>query len=609
MTKQTRRSGVRPLAFIGAALGLLQLALGGTAATAGVDDFSYDRWDVSYELGLDDAGRAVARVEETLVARFPETDQNRGIVRALPLRYAGAPAAPEELRVHDGTGERVPFEVEDEDPFRMILLGDARFVHGVQRYVISYTLHDPVLAATETNADEFYWDLVPLERRQDIAAFSAEIILTPPLADRLTGESACYFGPAGRTDRCEFEPTVTRPDGTVVMAIADFPLRAGSGVTAAIGMEPGTVAQPPERLPNFALDVLPMLLAAAALSLGVVGAVLVVRMKRARRSFRGLIVAQYDVPEYLPPLLAGPLVAHGRSPVAAEFVHLAVTGAVRVEETAAEPGLFGSAEPNPALRLLDPERARDPLDRQTVAELFSGSPAGTLFALPKKDEKFGERMQSLTAAGVLAATARGYFTRERNRPAVRLAIGALVLIAAVAILLVLGSSREWGLFAGLAIALGVLALALAIVGLVSHRVFTPSGAETREYLEGVREFIRVAEADRIRVLQSHSGAERTSDGGVDVVQLYERLLPYAMLFGQEKEWGRVLEVAYHEQGVTVPLWYPALGVHGLSVLDRSLSSFSSTLTSAAGYTASSSGGSTGGGFSGGGGGGGFSGGR
>jgi len=41
------------------------------------NDFSYASWDALYEIGLDDEGRSRMHVTETLVARFPETDQNQ----------------------------------------------------------------------------------------------------------------------------------------------------------------------------------------------------------------------------------------------------------------------------------------------------------------------------------------------------------------------------------------------------------------------------------------------------------------------------------------------------------------------------------------------------
>jgi uncharacterized membrane protein YgcG len=144
-----------------------------------------------------------------------------------------------------------------------------------------------------------------------------------------------------------------------------------------------------------------------------------------------------------------------------------------------------------------------------------------------------------------------------------------------------------------------------------HTVLTPEGARTYEYLEGVKEFIRVAEEDRLRMLQSYRGAERRQDGDVDVIHLYERLLPYAMLFGMEDEWGDVLERAY-TRAQHGPAW---IGDPSSLALRVYLTSFMTSSHAAATYsapstaTSSSAGGSFGGGFSGGGGGGGFSGGR
>ncbi|WP_394554531.1 hypothetical protein ACDF64_07590 [Agromyces sp. MMS24-JH15] len=63
----------------------------------------------------------------------------------------------------------------------------------------------------------------------------------------------------------------------------------------------------------------------------------------------------------------------------------------------------------------------------------------------------------------------------------------------------------------------------------------------------------VAEADRIRMLQSPTGAELIdapedvrAELGTDVgrFKLHERLLPYAVLFGIEKEWLEHLRVSY-----------------------------------------------------------------
>ena len=104
------------------------------------------------------------------------------------------------------------------------------------------------------------------------------------------------------------------------------------------------------------------------------------------------------------------------------------------------------------------------------------------------------------------------------------------------------------------------------------RQFLPAAQPKREHLAGLRQYLVLAEVDRLRVLQSPSGAElRSTDAaapwlpapspvpapagagsplpappGADVdavdatpasrFHLHERLLPYAVLFGLEREW-------------------------------------------------------------------------
>ena len=595
----------RSLVLLGTLFAALLVMLGAAPASADLDDFGYDSWDVHYELSLDDDGRAVAKVTETLVARFPDFNQNKGIVRGLPLRYERAPAAPEHVSVTDQNGARVPFEVQDDGQFRLILVGDDDFVHGVQHYVISYTLRDVIIAASETKVDEFYWDLLPLERKQPIQRFTATVAFAPGLAERLTGAQSCYIGAAYATQPCELQGGGS---GSASVTIPAIEVPRGSGVTVAIALEPGTAVQPPERIPSFAHDTLPVILSGAAAATGISGVVAVTRLRRKRRAFRGVVVAQYDVPPYLPPLLAGPLISAQGSPIASEFVHLAVNGVTRFEETLANDAKLGTGKPIMRFRLLDPRKAFDPLDQRMTSELFPSLTAGETFQLPKRSTQFADQMQRLQSVSAAEGTNRGYFTRERSLTARFLSLGALAVVVPAIFLLVQGSSRESGPGTVFSIALLGFTGFCAFFGLLSHKVYTPLGAETREYLLGVQEFIRVAEADRLQMLQSYSGAERRDDGTVNVVHIYEKLLPYAMLFKLEKEWGRVLQVQYEQERVTAPAWYPGV-VLASSSLGDSLSSFTSTLSSSVSYSSSSSGGSSGGGFSGGGGGGGFSGGR
>ncbi|MDA4893689.1 DUF2207 domain-containing protein, partial [Streptomyces sp. MS2A] len=168
-----------------------------SAATADVNDFRYSSWDARYELGLDDAGRASLRVTETVVAEFPETDQNRGIVRGLPEKYRGVPIFPTVVSVRDADGASVPYETDSEDDVLFIAIGDDSFQHGSTTYVIEYTMRDVVHRPDDADVDEFYWDLLPLDSTQPVDAFQATIEFSDALAGYLTGDRSCYRGGYG----------------------------------------------------------------------------------------------------------------------------------------------------------------------------------------------------------------------------------------------------------------------------------------------------------------------------------------------------------------------------------------------------------------------------
>ncbi len=136
------------------------------------------------------------------------------------------------------------------------------------------------------------------------------------------------------------------------------------------------------------------------------------------------------------------------------------------------------------------------------------------------------------------------------------------------------------------------------------QALTEKGSELRDHLEGLREYIRLAEADRLKVLQSPQGADRTPvsiDDPREVLKLNEKLLPYAVLFGLEKEWAEELSKYYVEES---PDWYAGSTAFNAAVFASSISSISSSASSSMSGSSSSSGGSGGGGSSGGGGGGG-----
>jgi uncharacterized membrane protein YgcG len=161
--------------------------------------------------------------------------------------------------------------------------------------------------------------------------------------------------------------------------------------------------------------------------------------------------------------------------------------------------------------------------------------------------------------------------------------------------------------------LKVVAIGLILSGILVLIIsrYMPSrsqlGVQIHDHMLGLKDYIKLAEADRIKFLQSPQGAEKIREAGLNPddpqfkVKLFESLLPYAMLFNLEKDWAKQFQNVYEQ----APSWYSGnWNAFNTGYLVSSINNFS--YASAATFsTPSSSGGSGfGGGFSGGGGGGG-----
>ncbi len=142
-----------------------------------------------------------------------------------------------------------------------------------------------------------------------------------------------------------------------------------------------------------------------------------------------------------------------------------------------------------------------------------------------------------------------------------------------------------------------------------YEIRTPEGLEASRFMDGLKMYISMAEADRLKFLQSVDGVDVSNDG---IVNLYEKLLPYAAIFGLEKSWMKELEKYYKIDEISEPDWYRSgLNTSDMLVLMNRTTRYanysthySSSYSSGGGGFSSGSSGGGGGGFSGGGGGGG-----
>jgi len=592
------------------------------AAPSGVDDFEFESMHVDFTVERDADGTSRLRAVETIVALFPDFDQNRGIVRDIPsLEWFGDAEAGfgridhhvDVVGVTDGNGDPVPYERwtstdYDGTEFVSLALGTDEFVYGRTIYVIEWVARDVVLPFADTGADELVWDVNGTGWAQPFGSVTADIHLGDGLAASLTGGTDCAAGAAGDDSPCLFTRT---DDGFRLEAGA---LSAYQNATFAIGFELGTFREPVPLERTWPFSILPWVL----LGILAIATVLIVVFRLLlwnHHPGRGIIIPEYEGPDELGVMAAASLVGNRKAALPAQLVRLATEGVVRLIEDPEAP-----EDRRFQLELVELSKAQGP-DDTAVKKIFDKKPKdGTKLLLNRKDRKLGDRISSLQSIAVGLLGNRGYLKQGPKSPLRRLIFwpGFAVLLASIG-LIVYCAIRNVGS------TLLTWQLIVAIVGSILVMGFsgrpirrTAKGAAAYDQLLGLRDYLRLAEADRLRVLQSPEGAVRERIDPNDpaaVVRLYERLLPWAIVWGVEDEWSKVLADRYDETIPPSDYLKFSSGLSGIATLGTSYSasSFSTTPTASSSSSGSGggsfSGGSSGGSFSGGGGGGGGGGGR
>lgn len=574
-----------------------------TSASAGVDDFSFTSFHGAYSLGADAEGRSTLTTVETLVAQFPEIDQNHGIRRNLVERYDGHPTALNVVSVTDENGMPRPYEAESDDDVLSLTIAADDYVHGAQTYVITYTQRDVTRFFSDTDADEFYWDTNGTDWSQPFGSVTADVHIAEGLRDALTGAADAASGGQGANGPA----TVTRTEDGYRFEAAD--LGPHENLSFAIGFAPGTFTA---RDSGFWAAPWPALaLAGLLIALAMLVWAIVVRSTRLRDAAgRPTIIAEYLPPKGVGVMLGSVIRSKTTNTIPAQILTLAVAGRIRVVET---PGGFFSSKPKyeleflqtratgrTALRELEPS----PDDLAALHALFGSElTPGERRSLSSTDQTAAKRLSALLADVRKRATTDGLRRRMPGRLIAAILVPSFVATMAAIVFGAIALDQVYGGLWPLGIMIASLVASIASAITLAHIPLEASGAEVRDHLAGLDEYIALAEADRLRYLQSPQGAERTpiaADDPRQVLELNERLLPWAVLFGREKQWSAELGRAYEQLG-TQPGWYAGTHPFSAAVFASSVAGMSSSVTSA--YS-SSSGGSGGGVSSGGGGGGG-----
>ncbi len=628
----------------------------------GVADFEFASYSADYYLARNDAGHSTLKTVETFVANFPSIDQNRGMIRSIPNDYDGVPLVTQVQSVVDENGQPVPYEITVRDGFTEAALGTDEFVHGRTSYTITYTQENVVRDFSDTNSDEFYWDTNGVGFAQPFGSVSARVHVDPALTEFLTDSSACYYGAQSSTDQCEIVHTPDAEGDTFTSTVQN--LGAGENLTVVVGFTLGTFVQEPAQTidgnngtwnnepwitaaPPWWVELGGIAMAILA-ALGTAFTIVWRFVKPASSKGSGIIIPQYTVPQGINLLEASELIGRANAGVAAQIVSFAVRGKLRIldypvtnggaqftlqlldasglddQELALLTALFEVGPSTEAFQALGTTGLFDEGAVQQMSERANRLVPGTVREVGLIDDTAARAVKVVQSGVTSRLTARGLTQKRSSLAGIFIALSVFLMgFASVALFFYAFTHNS---FSGWSIASTVIAFLAFILSLSfawRPAVPTANGAELNDYLLGMRDYLQLAEAERFRMLQSPEGAQRMRLEQIDIrhpaqkVKLYEKLLPFAVMWGVEKEW--VKELAFYF-GAEAPQWFVSTGTFDAMRFSSAMSTISRTAVARATPAATTSswsgssggsfsGGSHGGGFSGGGGGGGGGGGR
>lgn len=606
------------------------------AATSSANSFYFKDFTADYYLSRDANGMSRMQVVETLTAVFPSSNQNHGITRVIPFtNNAGknlTMASDSNLKIsveRNGIKEKID-SIESYDGYFIVYIGDKdSYVHGEQVYTLTYEFENLILDE-EYDGDawqELYWDANGNDWSQRFDSVTANVHLAEEIIDGFDGGVACYVGKYGSTNVDDCDITVI-DDG---ISFSAQKLSAREGLTFALSFEPGTFASPRA---SYDYKLAAVLVVELLLGVGVIiCTIAAVRSVQQKRKFYKELFVK---PEYTPDHgftvaeMAENYIGKGRKgdTKVATLLELAVNHKIELIK-AEEKSVFGRKKEVWKVKILSMDLSPEQV---VVLKILAGSKAAltegqeievTTHVPSSELTSLGESYSTKVEQDLIkknlfepkdAKTKSGKRFNFANPLIVLVVI--IVLLCMLTIFLASEDAKPYKIVYGGEVAMPIAILVIGSILLVAAFAIgvptgkfhkrTELGLEKSRYLEGLRLYIKMAEADRLKFLQSVKGADTTHEG---VVRLYEKLLPYAAIFGLEKTWINELSRYYEFNDVTAPTWYVGMGVFAAQDFGRAMNAFSSSASTTIAHSSSSSsssGGSgfSGGGFSGGGGGGG-----
>ncbi|MBR5389556.1 DUF2207 domain-containing protein [Candidatus Saccharibacteria bacterium] len=548
---------------------ILAGALIGTTPTfASTNDFYFSDSTFDYYLSKNADNSSHMRVKEVLTAVFPDYDQNHGIERCIPTEYRGVNILDTSSFYVARNGVKENYSTNTDDGLACFRIGNAStYVHGTQIYEITYNLDNVILQPNDSTNQELYWDTNGTGWYQQFDKLTATVHLSDDVASAFLNKTSCYvgrYGTAGQTAMSRCTTDISESGKTIIFSTNS--LAATENLTLNIEFKPETFYVKKDLKPYIA----------GALTIGAIAGIVArsIHTKKKAKERNADKISAADEPkpvQYTP--RADLSVAQAKEvwmssssadSKVASLMELAVRHHIELEKFERE-SKFLKIKSN-AWKIHVKSLNGVSREQTIVLQILNGGSTvkdGDIIEV--KNQSYSSKLASLATQYTkdikADLRAKGLFESEGNQKHY-----------------VLASKYN------------------------KYEERTINGIKASNYFDGLKEYVELAEKDRIKFLHSVKGADVSNAG---IVKLYEKLLPYAIIFGCEDSWLEELNKYYQLPDVEEPDWLTT----GLLLSSSDFRSFStSTMSSVASATVSSdSGGSSGGGgggFSGGGGGGG-----
>jgi uncharacterized membrane protein YgcG len=582
MPGRGRHGGIQRIYFCLVLLLTAGLLLFAPKASADVKDFVINDFQGRYELFNDThAGRL--QVTETIQVTF--SDQNHGILRAIPTDYRGHSVRLDVESVKRD-GDHEGYTTYRQANNEVLKIGNAeKTITGPHTYEIRYQLKNVI--AFFDDHDEWYWDINGDQWDQPFQKVRGEVIMPHGWNDEGLSTPSCYTGKFGSTNAfCD----ITRTSSGYTFSSRQQ-LGPRETLTVATPFQKGLFT-PRDRTDWYRDNVwqLAGLATAVAFSLVAFG-----QWWRWGKDYKGsgIVVPEYKPPKDLTPAEVGLLNDYrvDSRDLSATIIDLAIRGYIKIhDEEKKRFGLFKSHKFS--LELANENTGPLKAHEKTLLKaLFKQMVKGTT-----QDLSTINKAEVQSAVGTIRSSLKKSLTHHygllEEKPT-----SALITLWGIGILfaiILISVPTGWGWKLG-----AVIACASALISGLLLRRRSHAGVKMYEHIKGLELYMKTAEKDRLKMMES---VDRPYAEPSHTVEFFEKLLPFAVALGVENSWAKQFENIYREP----PGWYSGNyatfnAVYFTHSLASGVSAFNSSFSTS---TSSSGSGSGGGGSAGGGGGGG-----